>query len=179
MKYVFTGKNMNLTDAVKEKTQQKLSRIEKLFSESTEAHVTFSSVKNLYKTEISIQLHKRILRAEVSDYDIGVCLDSLVDILEKQTVKYKTRLRERRRRKQATHEEINFISEPEADAGENDAKIIRTKRFALKPMDAQEAVMEMDLLGHNFYVFRNSQNDEVNVVYRRNDGEYGLIEPLY
>ena len=179
MRYHFTGKNMHLTDSVKEKTQQKLDRIGRLFPEDTEAHVTFTVVKSIIKTEVSLQLHKRILRAEVSDHDVNVCLDSIVDILEKQTVKYKSRLRERSRRKKATQEEINFISETEAEAEHSETVIIRTKRFALKPMDAQEAVMEMDLLGHNFYVFRNSLTDEVNVVYKRNDGEFGLIEPLY
>jgi putative sigma-54 modulation protein len=171
---------MSLEDAWKEKTKKKMARIEKLFPEDSEAHVTFTTVKNLIKMEVSVQLHKRILRAEVTDHELGVCLDSVVDILEKQTVKYKSRLRERSRRNKATNDEMDYIApaapEPDTDP---DVSIIKTKRFALKPMDTQEALMELELLGHNFYVFRNSESDEVNVVYKRNDGGYGLIEPLY
>jgi putative sigma-54 modulation protein len=180
MRYVFTGKNMNMTDALKNRTKEKLDRIERLLPDDSEAHVTFTSVKSITKIEVSIQLHKRILRAEVSGHDLAGCLDSMVDILERQTVKYKSRLRERSRRNKATNDEIEFIVQQAPDAGtEPDTSIIRTKRFALKPMDAQEAVMEMEMLDHSFYVFRNSDTDEVNVVYKRKDGEYGLIEPLY
>ena len=123
-------------------------------------------------------MHKRMLRAEVANTDISACIDEAVDILERQVVKYKTRLRDRRRRNVATHEEVSFI-EPDTtpDAHESEIIIKRTKRFALKPMDAEEAVMEMELSNHEFYVFRNSTTDEVNVVYKRKDSTYGLIEP--
>ena len=180
MHYNFTGKNMNLTDGLKDKTIGKLKRIEKLFPENAEANITFTTIKHLTKMEVSIQLHKRILRAEVSNADVGVCLDSIVDILEKQTIKYKTRLRARSRRNAATREEINYIDEHAEDMETNGEIVInRTKKFALKPMDAHEAVMEMELLGHSFFMFNNTATDEINVVYKRNDGEYGLIEPIY
>jgi putative sigma-54 modulation protein len=100
-----------------------------------------------------------------------------VDILERQVKKYKSRLRDRRRRAVATSDELTFIDAPEHEEQDSEIIITRTKKFALKPMDAQEAVMEMELLNHSFYVFRNSWTDEINVVYKRNDGEYGLIEP--
>jgi len=135
----------------------------------------------LTKMEVSVPLHKRMLRAEVTNEDVSACMDQASDILERQVVKYKTRLRDRRRRNVATNDEMSFLApEPEqVEVNENAPEIIltRTKRFALKPMDAQEAVMEMELLNHSFYVFRNSWTDEINVVYKRNDGEYGLIEP--
>ena len=179
MRFVFTGKNMTVTEGVKERTIRKLGRLEKLLPGDADVHVTFSMNKHLTKMEVSVPLHKRILRAEVSDNDVSNCLDGAVDILERQVIKYKTRLRDRRRRSVATHEELQYIEEPEApaDASQQEIVIHRTKRFALKPMDAQEAVMEMELLNHDFYVFRNSWTDEVNVVYKRKDGEYGLIEP--
>ncbi|MCL2707522.1 MAG: ribosome-associated translation inhibitor RaiA [Defluviitaleaceae bacterium] len=180
MRYQFTGKNMSVADWLKDKTAKKLDRLEKHFGEDAEAQITFTAIKHMTKMEVSIPLHKRMLRAEVTENDANSCLDSIVDILERQTVKYKSRLRERRRRNAATNEEMKFISEAETDAADvAGAEIVinKTKRFALKPMDAQEAVMEMELLGHSFYVFRNGKNDEVNVVYKRNDGEYGLIEP--
>ncbi|MCL2666073.1 MAG: HPF/RaiA family ribosome-associated protein, partial [Defluviitaleaceae bacterium] len=127
-------------------------------------------------------MHKRMLRAEVSDSDVSNCMDQAVDILERQIVKYKSRLRDRRRRSVATNDELSFleVAEPSYETTETatpEIIITRTKRFALKPMDAHEAVMEMELLGHSFYVFRNDVTDEVNVVYKRNVDEYGLIEP--
>ena len=177
MRFVFTGKNMSITEGVKERAIKKLGRIEKLFPDGVEVSVTLSTYKHQTKIEVSIPMHKRMLRAEVTDEDVGQCLDAAVDILERQVVKYKSRLRDRLRRAVATPEEITFIEAPETDDAATEVIFHRTKRFALKPMDAQEAVMEMELLNHAFYVFRNRDTDEVNVVYKRNDGEYGLIEP--
>jgi len=181
MRYVFTGKNMTITEGIKERTAKKLDRLQKFLPEGAEAFVTFSENKHLTKMEVSIPMHKRMLRAEVSDSDVAHCMDQAVDVLERQVLKYKSRLRDRRRRSVATNDEISFldVAEPNTDEETSTPEIIitRTKRFALKPMDAQEAVMEMELLNHGFYVFRNSWTDEINVVYKRNDGEYGLIEP--
>jgi len=180
MRFVFTGKNMTIKEGLKERTIRKLTRLEKLLPDNAEVYVTFSMSKHNTKMEVSVPMHKRVLRAEVTDADVGNCLDGAVDILERQVVKYKTRLRDRRRRSVATSEEMLYIEGmemPQPEGPQPDIIIHRTKRFALKPMDAQEAVMEMELLNHDFYVFRNSWTDEVNVVYKRNDGEYGLIEP--
>lgn len=178
MRYVFTGKNISVSEGIKERATRKLGHLEKLLPDNEEMYVTFSENKHLTKMEVSVPLHKRMLRAEVSDADVSSCIDAAVDILERQIVKYKSRLRDRRRRAVATNDEIAFIDVPEAaEAPESEIIITRTKKFALKPMDAQEAVMEMELLNHAFYVFRNSWTDEINVVYKRNDGEYGLIEP--
>ena len=181
MRFEFTGKNMTVTEGIKERVTKKLGRLEKFLPDNAEAFVTFSENKHLTKMEVSVPMHKRMLRAEVSDSDVSHCMDQAVDILERQIVKYKSRLRDRRRRSVATNDEITFIEEPmtnaDGEAASPEIIITRTKRFALKPMDAQEAVMEMELLNHSFYVFRNSWTDEINVVYKRNDGEYGLIEP--
>jgi len=177
MRFVFTGKNMSINEGIKERTAKKLGRIEKLFPTDAEVNVTFSVNKHLTKMEVSVPLHKRVLRAEVTDSDISNCLDTAVDILERQVIKYKSRLRDRRRRNIATTEETMYIEDEVVNEAPEEAIIHRTKRFAIKPMDIQEAVMELELLNHSFYVFRNSANGEVNVVYKRNDGEYGLIEP--
>ena len=174
MKYTFTGKNISIYDDVKEKAEKKLSRIEKLVPDDAEVFVAMSKIRHQYKVEVSVPMHKRLLRAEVTESDINVCMDSVVDVLEKQIKRYKGRLRERSRRSVATVEEVAFV-EDTADA--NQVVIHRTKRFALKPMDAEEAVMEMELLNHSFFVFRDANTDEVNVVYKRNNGDYGLIEP--
>ena len=180
MRFVFTGKNMTVSEGIKERTIQKLSRLEKLLPDNAETFVTFSENKHLTTMEVSVPMHKRVLRAEVVDGDVSNCLDQAVDILERQIIKYKSRLRDRRRRSVATNDELSFLDMGNvAESGESSPEIIitRTKRFAIKPMDAQEAVMEMELLNHSFYVFRNSWTDEINVIYKRNDGEYGLIEP--
>jgi len=177
MRYVFTGKNMSVTEGIKERASKKLGRLEKLLPENAEIYVTFSENKHLTKMEVSVPMHKRMLRAEVTNDDVSSCMDQAVDILERQVKKYKSRLRDRKRRAVATNDELSFINTTETAENENEITITRTKKFALKPMDAQEAVMEMELLNHGFYVFRNSWTDEINVVYKRNDGEYGLIEP--
>jgi len=177
MRFIFTGKNMNVEEGVKERVSAKLGRLEKLLPDAADVNVVFSMNRHLTTMEVTIPLHKRTLRAEVTDADVSNCMDAAVDILERQVVKYKTRLRDRRRRNVATHEEVQYIEATPEEETATEVSFIRTKKFAFKPMDAQEAVMEMELLNHNFYVFRNAHNDAINVVYKRNDGEYGLIEP--
>jgi len=177
MRYNFTGKNINVFEDFKDKAEKKISRIQKLVPNDVDVFVTLSKLRHQFKIEVSVPLHKRLLRAEVTNTDLDSALDSVVDILEKQIIKYKNRLRERKRRNTATAEEVSYL-DIQAEVEDNSTlSIHRTKRFALKPMDAQEAVMEMELLGHSFFVFRNGETDEVNVVYKRNDDEYGLIEP--
>jgi len=178
MKYTFTGKNISIYDDIKTRAEKKLSRIQKLVPEGAEVFITISKIRHQYKMEVSVPLHKRLLRAEITAGDVNACIDSVADVLEKQIIKYKGRLRERSRRNAATIEEQSYSQDLQEPADVSDEVVIhRTKRFALKPMDAQEAVMEMELLGHSFFVFRNGTTDEVNVVYKRNDDEYGLIEP--
>jgi len=180
MRLIFTGKNMTITEGIKDHTAKKLGRLEKILPNEAEITITFSENKHLTTMEVSVPLHKRILRAEVTNEDALTCMDMAVSVLERQIVKYKSRLRDRRRRSVATVDEVSFLDTQVPEIEETTAPeiiITRTKRFSLKPMDAQEAVMEMELLNHNFYVFRNSWTDEVNVVYKRLDGEYGLIEP--
>ncbi|MCL1998585.1 MAG: ribosome-associated translation inhibitor RaiA [Turicibacter sp.] len=182
MRFIFNGKNISIYDDVKERTEKKLSRLQKLVSDDAEVFIAISKHRHQYKMEVSVPLHKRMLRAEVTAGDINACTDSVADILEKQIRRYKSRLRERSRRNVATAEETSFAQElaheaqVEAHDSGSDIVIHRTKRFALKPMDATEAIMEMELLNHSFFVFRNAETDDTNVVYKRNDGEYGLIE---
>jgi len=181
MRFVFTGKNMTVTEGTKERTIKKLSRLERLLPDNADVYVTFSENKHLTTVEVTIPMHKRNLRAEIVDEDVASCMDQAVDVLERQVLKYKSRLRDRRRRSVATTEELTFLdagsASPEASETTQEITITRSKRFAIKPMDTQEAVMEMELLSHDFYVFRNAWTDEINVIYKRNDGEYGLIEP--
>ncbi len=179
MKYHFTAKNINLTDALKERIISKLSKLEKLFPESTEVYVTCNTLKHQQTIEVTIPLQKRILRTEVTTDDMFASIDETVDKLEKQLLKYKNRLQKRVRKDVAFKPEFDNLFKEAAANDEQHPTIEKIKKFALKPMDAEEAVMEMDLLGHSFYVFRNSKTEEVNVVYKRKDGAYGLIEPEF
>jgi putative sigma-54 modulation protein len=179
MKYTFAGRNYTISDELKARTQAKIGKIEKLLPPEAEAAVTFSSVKSRHRIEVTIPLRKRILRAEVTSADTMLAaLDEVADVLEKQMIKYKNRLRDRYRRDASYKDELANV-EAVADADEQEIVIDRNKHFSLKPMDAEEAVMEMEMLGHGFYVFRNGATDLVNVVYKRANGSYGLIEPEY
>lgn len=179
MKYSFTGKDSVLSDAVKEKAIKKISKVEKFLPDDAEAIINFSVVKLTQKVEVTIPLGKRILRAESVDTDMYAAIDKVVDILEKQLIKYKSRLRDKSRREPSYKDEFNRILIDEKNLTDQYIAIEKTKRFAIKPMDSEEAVMEMELLGHNFFVFRNSLSEDINVVYRRNNGTYGLIEPEF
>lgn len=178
MTYSFIGRDTVISDALKEKTMQKMSKLEKLMPENTEVTVTYSVTKLENKVEVTIPINKRILRAEAREKDMYVAVDVVVNILEKQMVRYKGRLKNKSRRDKNFKDELsNMFVDTSGDDEFIDLK--RTKRFAIKPLDPEEAVMEMELLNHSFYVFRNTENDEVNVVYRRNDNSYGLIEPEF
>lgn len=181
MRYTFTGKNIVVSEALKQRTAQKIGRLDRLFPEDTEVLVTFSVVKMDNTMEVTIPLQRRILRAEVTSGDMYSAIDEAVDVLERQMVKYKTRLKNKSRRDGAFKAEMNFIMQDDDESYESDSdiRIDKTKKFALKPMDEEEAVMEMEMLGHTFFVFRNSKTDEVNVVYKRRNGSYGLIGPEY
>jgi len=179
LKYKFTGKNIDVTDALKERAQQKIGRLEKLLPFDAEVNVKFSVVRQNNRVEVTIPLPRRMLRAEVTATDMFAALDSIIDVLEKQMIKYKSRVRTRSRRDASYKDELAFTGDFAETADDNPIVIDRTKHFPLKPMDAEEAVMEMEMLGHNFYVFRNGMTDIINVVYKRKDSTYGLIEPEY
>ena len=180
MRYSFTGKNINISDRFKEKIAAKIDRISKLFPDETEAVVTLSKIKLDNKIEVTVKLPKRILRAEVTKNDMNAAIDEVVDVLESQMTRYKRRLIDKTSQDVSFADELRvFESVDEEYQEEGGLKITRTKRFTVKPMDAEEAVMQMEMLGHSFFVFRNAQTDEVNVVYKRKDGTYGLIDPEY
>lgn len=180
MKYSFKGVNVDVTDNFQSKIIDKLSRIEKLYPEGAEANIILSDVKLDKKIDVTVNLpNKRIIKAEVTADDLMVAVDEAVDILERQLVKYKSRLVDKAKKSPAFVDELNAISFDEDSYEESSIDIVKNKRFFVKPMDAEEAVMEMEMLGHSFFVFRNAETDEVNVVYKRKDGAYGLIEPEY
>lgn len=181
MRYSFVGKNVDITENFQEKIIKKLDRITKLFPAEAEAVVTLSDIKLTKKIDVTVTLpNKRILKAEVTADDIMVGFDDVLDILEGQMVKYKNRLHDKAKRSQSFADELNAIALEDDDyEDEDDSKIVKVKKVPVKPMDPEEAVMQMEMLGHSFFVFKNAETDDVNVVYKRNDGAYALIEPEY
>jgi putative sigma-54 modulation protein len=177
MRLDIRGRNIEITDALKDYTTKRLSKLEKYIDDARIAQVALSLEGEDHKVEVTIPLNGLILRGEVTAEDMYSAIDMVVEKLEKQIEKHKTKLYKSHRGsglKQAADEESRRTLT--TDEGEK-FKVVRTKRFALKPMDEEEAIMQMSLLGHNFFMFFNANTDEVNVVYKRMDGNFGLIEP--
>lgn len=172
MKFIISGKNLTVTEGLRAAVTDKIGKLEKYFTEDTEIHVTLSTQKDRQKIEVTIPMKGNIVRAEQESNDMYVSIDLVEEIIERQLRKYKTKIIEKQQA--AVNLNRSFIEE---DYEDEEIKIIRTKKFAVKPMDAEEACVQMELLGHNFFVFRNAETDEVNVVYKRKENTYGLIEP--
>lgn len=175
MKFIISGKNLVVTEGLKSAINDKIGRLEKYFTDNTEIYVTLSTEKERQKIEVTIPMKGNIVRAEQESNDMYVSIDLVEEIIERQLHKYKTKLLEKQQ--VAVNLNKEFINE-DVDEDE-EIKIIRTKKFAVKPMDVEEACVQMELLGHSFYVFRNAETDEVNVVYKRKGHTYGLIEPEF
>ncbi|MGI6452536.1 MAG: ribosome hibernation-promoting factor, HPF/YfiA family [Syntrophomonadaceae bacterium] len=180
MKFEIRGKNLELTDALKEYTTKRLSKLEKYLDDSREVQVALSVENHFHKVEVTIPLNGVILRGEEVTDDMYSSIDLVEEKLEKQIEKHRARLWKKNRGvgfKRAFADQIK--KERQHNNDPEKFRIVRTKRFALKPMDEEEAIMQMNLVGHNFFMFHNARTREVNVVYRRNDGDYGLIEPIF
>ena len=175
MKYNIIGRNLTVTDGLRSAIYKKIGKLERYFTEDTEVQVTLSTVKDLQKIEVTIPVKGGYIRSEQESTDMYVSIDLVEEIIERQLKRYKGRLTTKEQG--ATSFSDLFYQEEAVD--EETVPIVRTKRFAVKPMDPEEACMQMDLLGHSFYVFRNADTDEVNVVYKRKDGTFGLIEPEF
>ncbi|MDD6667871.1 MAG: ribosome-associated translation inhibitor RaiA [Lachnospiraceae bacterium] len=174
MKLQITGRNIELTDGLKAAVEEKLSKLDRYFKEDTPARVTMSVEKERQKIEVTIPMKGKIIRSEQVSNDMYVSIDLVVETIERQLRKYRHKLVDEKQdaRKQFREE---FI---EKDAGdEEEIRIIRDKKFDIKPMYAEDACIQMELLGHDFFVFKNAETDEVNVVYKRRGNTYGLIEP--
>jgi ribosomal subunit interface protein len=176
MRYTITGRNIEITDGLKKAVEEKLHKLGKYFTEDTEAKITLSVQKEAHKIEVTIPTKQGLIRAEEVSEDMYVSIDKVEDIIERQIKKFKNKLVDRKR-SGVSFSEL-FINEEDSDVEEEDEiKIVKTKRFSIKPMDPEEACLQMELLAHDFYVFRNAISDEICVVYKRKDGKYGIIEP--
>ncbi len=174
MEIIVRGKNIEVTPALEEHIERRLEKLEKFFDDDTEVQVVISVAGDDHIVEATVFLDSRILRSEETSGDMYASVDAMVDKLEKQVTRYREKLRDRVR--QGGIRSVNeSLSESESETEE--PKIVRTKRFIMKPMDVQEAVLQMNLLGHDFFVFMDAETETINVLYRRKDGDYGLIEP--
>ena len=175
MRFIISGKNIEVTEGLKSAVYDKIGKLERYFTPETEIHVTLSVEKDRQKIEVTIPMKGNIVRAEQVSSDMYVSIDLVEEIIERQLRKYKNKLVDQKQ--SALSLSQSFVEEETAE--DEEVKIIRSKKFAMKPMDAEEACVQMELLGHNFYVFRNAETDEVNVVYKRKGNTYGLIEPEF
>ena len=174
MKITLRGKNIEITEAIEEKVSEKLSKLDKYFivSENVEAKVLVRTYPYGQKIEVTIPTEYVLLRSEVVDQDLYNAIDLVIDKLECQIRKYKTRLN---RKSKDNKLAFNLASiEPLED--EEEDVLVKTKTITPKPMDMEEAIMQMELIGHSFFVYRDTETDAISIVYRRNDGDYGLIE---
>lgn len=172
------AKNISLTDKVRDMVEDKLGRLEKFLPEDADANVTLKGKKNYVKVEMTIPMKRYTLRVEEEDRDLNNAIDRVQEIMERQIRKYKTRLTAKKRKGDpaeiigAPMEEMDDVVETEDDS----IHIVRNKRFVIHPMSAEEACLQMDMLGHGFFVFEEEESGEICVVYKRTDGEYGIIE---
>lgn len=173
MKFVIIGKNIDVTPGLKSAVEDKIGKLEKYFTPDTEIHVTLSVEKESQKIEVTIPVKGSVIRSEQQSSDMYVSIDLVEEIIERQLKKYKSKLVDKQERAAAFKPE--FIEEDYSD--EEEIKIIRTKSFDMKPMYPEDACIEMELLGHDFYVFINAETDKVSVVYKRKGNTYGMIEP--
>ncbi|SEA39825.1 putative sigma-54 modulation protein [Thalassobacillus cyri] len=184
MKYNIRGENLEVTEAIKDYVEKKVGKLERYFDEpvTSEVHVNLSVYNDEQEIEVTIPMKDLLLRAEERHTDLYAAIDLVVDKLERQIRKHKTKVN-RKFRQEGAPKYVFAELEKEAQEYQNgasddeDIEIVKQKRFDLKPMDSEEAVLQMDMLGHNFYVYTNAETNETNVVYRRRDGKYGLIEP--
>ena len=173
MKFIIIGRNIDVTEGLKSAVQEKLGKLERYFTPETEIHVTLSVEKDRQKIEVTIPVKGNIIRSEQVSSDMYVSIDLVEEVIERQLRKYKTKIVNQQQAGgnfQKEFVEDEFLEDEEV-------KIIRTKKFGIKPMYPEDACVQMELLGHSFYVFRNAETDEVTVVYKRKGNTYGLIEP--
>ncbi|MCI8731950.1 MAG: ribosome-associated translation inhibitor RaiA [Lachnospiraceae bacterium] len=173
MRFIISGKNLDVTEGLKTAVQDKLGKLERYFTPNTEVHVTLSVEKERQKIEVTIPVKGNIIRSEQTSNDMYVSIDLVEEVIERQLRKYKNKIVDKKQ--EGGNFQKAFI-EKDYDEDE-EVKIIRTKRFGIKPMYPEDACVQMELLGHNFFVFHNAETDQVNVVYKRKGNTYGLIEP--
>ena len=174
MKIIITGRNIELTEGLKNAVEDKLNKLEKYFTPDTDVYVTLSVEKERQKVEVTIPMKGNIVRSEQVSNDMYVSIDLVEEVIERQLKKYRTKLIAKHQ-SAATAFKQEFLEEQSVE--DEEIQITRVKKFDMKPMYAEDACVQMELLGHDFFVFVNAETDQVNVVYKRKGNTYGLIEP--
>jgi len=175
MKFIIIGKNIDVTEGLKSAVEDKIGKLEKYFAPDTEVHVTLSVEKERQKIEVTIPVKGTVIRSEQISNDMYVSIDLVEEIIERQLKKYKNKLIEKQQNRDYFKQE--FIEKDYVD--DEEIQIVRSKKFDIKPMYAEDACIQMELTGHGFFVFVNAETNQVNVVYKRKGNTYGLIEPEY
>ena len=175
MRITISGKNIELTEGLKQAVEEKLSKLEKFFKPDTDVYVTLSVEKDRQKIEVTIPAKGHVIRSEQVSNDMYVSIDLVEEVIERQLRKYKNKIVDKQ---QAAANFQKAYLDKDYDEDE-EVKIIRTKKFGIKPMYPEDACVQMELLGHNFFVFFNAETEQVNVVYKRKGNTYGLIEPEF
>jgi len=173
MKFIIVGRNIEVTPGLRSAVEEKVGKLEKYFHPETEVHVTLSVEKDRQKIEVTIPVKGNIIRSEQVSNDMYVSIDLVEEIIERQLKKYKNKIVEKHQA--ASSFSKQYVENDYMD--DEEIKIVRTKKFDIKPMYPEDACIQMELLGHNFYVFCNAETEQVNVVYKRKGDTYGLIEP--
>ena len=173
MRFIISGKNIEITPGLRTAVESKLSKLEKYFTSETEVHVTLSVEKDRQKIEVTIPVKGSIIRSEQISNDMYVSIDLVEEIIERQLKKYKNKIIDKKQG--AGNFKQEFVEREYVD--EDEIQIVKTKKFDIKPMYPEDACIQMELLGHNFFVFYNAETDKVNVVYKRKGNTYGIIEP--
>ena len=176
MRIKITGRNIEVTDFIKEALEHKLNKLEKYFTPDTDVYVTLSVEKERQKVEVTIPMKGNYIRSEQVSNDMYVSIDLVEEVIERQLKKYRTKLVTKQQSAASVFKQ-DFLDAVSDD--DEEIKIIRSKKFDMKPMYPEDACVQMELLGHDFFVFINAETEDVNVVYKRKGNTYGLIEPEY
>lgn len=181
MNFNIRGVQLEVTAALRDYVEKKIGRLERYFDAppTSDVNVTLSVIRDKQSVEVTIPLPGVLLRAEERNPDMYASIDLVVEKLERQIRKHKTKVNRKIRQEGGirTLFKENFEAAPVDTYEEDEFEVVRSKKFTLKPMDVEEAILQMNMVGHDFFVFSNMDSEEVNVVYKRNDGKYGLIEP--
>ena len=175
MKMNVRGKNIEITPALRDYVEKRVGKITKYFDAIGDISAVLKVEKGHHIVEVTVPINGMLLRGEESTNDMYTSIDLVVDKIEKQIEKYKTKISRKLRSGTFRGDLVPNVKETDQE----EFQLVRTKRFAVKPMGSEEAIMQMNLIHHDFYVFMNSESEEVNVIYRRKDGNYGLIEPEF
>ena len=177
MNFIISGRNMDVTPGLRDAVTSKLTKLSRYFTPDTEIIVTLSVEKDRQKIEVTIPVKGDIIRSEQESTDMYVSIDLVEEVIERQLRKYKNKLITKHQAGGSFTQD--FFEEEDSFYTDDEIRIVRTKKFGIKPMFPEDACVQMELLGHDFFVFSNAETEEANVVYKRKDGSYGLIEPEF